>query len=123
VSSSPPDVDERIREAAISRRGGLGVVLDYVENNLDQEIGLQELSQLVGFSVVHFARTFKVAYQLSPYQYVMRRRVERAKKLLTGSESTIASVAAHSGFASQSHFSQIFVRQTGMTPSAFRSGH
>jgi len=72
-------------------------------------------------SACHFARRFKAATGLAPHQYVLTRRVERAKQLLqTGSDFSLAEVAAHAGFSDQSQFSHHFKRIVGVTPGQFR---
>lgn len=97
------------------------LAVDYIEQNLDREIGLLELASLVGFSVAHFSHAFKASYGVAPYRYIVRRRIERAKVLLRRSNATIASIAASVGFSSQSRFTQVFSRSVGCTPSAYRS--
>ncbi|HME81018.1 MAG TPA: AraC family transcriptional regulator [Candidatus Eremiobacteraceae bacterium] len=95
-------------------------VLDYVEQGLDRDICLTDLACLVGLSVTHFSHIFKSEYGMAPYQYITMRRIERAKELLAATSQTIASVAAQLGFSSQSHFSEIFARLVGVTPSTYR---
>ena len=64
----------------------------------------------------------KRATGLPPHQYVIARRVERAKQLLhTGSDFSLAEVAAHAGFSDQSQFSDHFKRVVGVTPGQFRT--
>ena len=73
-------------------------------------------------SAYHFARQFKRATGLPPHQYVIARRVERAKQLLqTGSDFSLAEVAAGAGFTDQSKFSHTFKRVVGVTPRQFRN--
>ena len=72
-------------------------------------------------SPYHFARQFKAATGLPPYQYVILRRVERAKQLLQGAgDLSLAEVAAHAGFSGQSVFCHHFKRLVGVTPRQFR---
>jgi AraC-like DNA-binding protein len=106
--------------------GGVGtarfkLVLDYIEEHLDHDIGLFGLASLAGLSVTHFAHAFKATYQVPPYRYILERRIARAKVLLCTTNETIATIAARVGFPSQSRFSQLFSRLSGMTPSNYRS--
>jgi AraC family transcriptional regulator len=72
-------------------------------------------------SVYHFARQFKRATGLPPHQYVIMRRVERAKQLLQGgTDLSLAEVAAGAGFSDQSQFSHHFKRLVGVTPRQYR---
>jgi AraC family transcriptional regulator len=73
-------------------------------------------------SPYHFARQFKAATGMPPHQYVIARRVERAKQLLLdGDDFSLGQVAAHAGFADQSQFSHHFKRLVGITPGRFRA--
>jgi AraC family transcriptional regulator len=94
----------------------------YVETHLGDDVALSDLAGLVGYSPGHLARAFKKAFGVSPYQYVLGRRVERAKALLRDRNRSIAEVARACGFATQSHFSAAFKARTGDTPGAFRRG-
>lgn len=72
-------------------------------------------------SPYHFARQFKRATGLPPHQYVITRRVERAKHLLQGGgDFSLAQVAVHAGFSDQSVFSHHFKRLVGVTPGRFQ---
>ena len=69
----------------------------------------------------HFARLFKAGTRLPPHQYVIARRVERAKELLRGRDRPpLAEVATEVGFSDQSHFTRHFRRLVGVTPRRFR---
>jgi AraC family transcriptional regulator len=97
------------------------LVLDFVEEHLDRDIGLTELASLVGLSVTHFSHAFKTAYGVSPYRYIVQRRIKRAGTLLRTTDDTIAAIAARVGFSSQSRFSGTFAHLIGSAPSAYRS--
>jgi len=58
---------------------------------------------------------------LTPHQYVMSRRVARARRLLEEGELPITAIAAETGFASQSHLTDLFRREVGVTPRAYRA--
>jgi AraC-like DNA-binding protein len=82
---------------------------------------LEQLAAVARLSPYHFARQFRRATGLPPHQYVIARRVERAKGLLqAGTDLSLAQVAAHAGFSDQSHFCQHFRRIVGVTPGQFR---
>ncbi|MCL2448454.1 MAG: AraC family transcriptional regulator [Polyangiaceae bacterium] len=97
-------------------------LVSYVEEHLGADIGLTDLATLVGYSPDRLARVFKKSFGVSPYQYVLRRRVERAKALLRGRAESIGEVAVACGFATQSHFTSAFKARTGLTPRAYRRG-
>lgn len=93
-------------------------VIDYINNHLDQDLGLAKLAELVQMSPHYFARLFKQSTEFAPHQYVIRCRVERAKQLLLQGKLTIAQVAYAVGFAHQSHLNRHFKRWLGVTPKA-----
>ena len=96
-------------------------VLEYIEANLNAELTLAELAGIACLSPCHFSRSFKEAVGVGPQRYTVQRRVERAKALLRRGNATLASVAAATGFADQSHFTAAFRHETGTTPGRFRA--
>jgi AraC family transcriptional regulator len=97
------------------------VVLDFIEQCLDRDLGLNELASLVGLSVTHFSHAFKTSYGVSPHRYISQRRIKRAQTLLRTTDETIATIAARVGFSSQSRFSRVFASLVGSAPSLSRS--
>ncbi|MGL6339868.1 MAG: helix-turn-helix domain-containing protein [Waterburya sp.] len=96
-------------------------VLDFIEAYLDTDIRLEDLAKIAGISKYYFCRLFKQAMQIPPHQYVVRRRIERAKELLKYSDLTIVEIALACGFAHQSHLSRHFKRIIGISPQKFRN--
>jgi AraC family transcriptional regulator len=118
---SAPRRPERGRDGALPR-GRLRVVVEYIEEHLDASPTLGQMGAVTRLSPYHFARQFKAATGLPPHQYVIMRRVERAKQLLqAGTDLSLAEVAAHAGFSDQSQFSRHFKRLVGVTPGQFRT--
>jgi AraC family transcriptional regulator len=97
-------------------------LVTFVEEHLAGNIGLTDLAHQVGYSPDHLARMFKKSFGVPLYQYVLRRRVERAKGLLRDRSHSIAEVALACGFATQSHFTAAFKARIGVTPGAYRRG-
>jgi len=96
-------------------------VVDYIDAHLQHNLTLDELAQHTGFSAYHFTRLFKQATGLAPHQFVIRRRIERAKQLLRYSDLSLAAIAHDVGFSSHSHFTTLFRRAVGITPSTYRA--
>ena len=116
-----PRSPARGRDGALPR-GRLRAVVEYVEEHLDAGLTLEQMAAAAHLSVYHFARQFKAATRLPPHQYVIARRVERARQLLqTGTDLSLAEVAAHAGFSDQSQFTHHFKRVVGVTPGQFRT--
>ncbi len=98
----------------------LSRVVNYIEENLGQNIGLTILAELAGLSVHHFSEVFKSELGIAPYHFIIARRIHRAKEMLIASEASIAEISADLGFSGQSHFTEHFRRLTGVTPMRFR---
>jgi AraC family transcriptional regulator len=121
-----------IRHVAAPRRPGGGrdgvlprarlrAVVEYIEEHLGAGPTLEQLAVAARLSPYHFARQFKAATGLPPHQYVIARRVERARQLLlAGTDLSLAEVAARAGFSDQSQFAHHFKRLVGVTPRQFR---
>ncbi|BAW97899.1 AraC family transcriptional regulator (plasmid) [[Synechococcus] sp. NIES-970] len=95
-------------------------VIDYIQTYLNRDLSLTELASVVNISPTYFASLFKQEMGISPHQYVIRQRVERAKLMLSKTDLAIADIALQVGFSSQSHLTQQFKRLTGMTPRQVR---
>ena len=82
-------------------------------------ITLAELAAIAHMSPSYFSRLFKQSTGLSPHQYVIQDRVDRAKQLLLRRELSIAEISYCLGFTHQSHFSHHFKRLVGSSPKVF----
>lgn len=98
-------------------------VCDHLEAHLAQDVGLSTLAELVGLSPKHFARAFKQSTGVPPHQWLIARRIERARSELRSTDRTLAEVALDCGFADQSHFTATFRRVVGSSPGRYRSEH
>lgn len=93
-------------------------IIEYIQENLDQNVSLAELAEIAKLSPYHFARLFKQSTGLPPHQYQIKCRVDRAKDLLK-TNLAIADIAQIVGFSSQGHLNYHFKRLVGITPKAF----
>ncbi|MBA2535087.1 MAG: helix-turn-helix transcriptional regulator, partial [Rubrobacter sp.] len=105
------------REGDISKRH-LSKTTDYINDILPRKLTLAEIAGAARMSPHHFARSFKAETGLSPHQYVIQRRVERARALLADTDLTLAEVARAVGFANHSHLSSHIRRVLGVSPGA-----
>jgi len=95
-------------------------VQDYIEEHLAEDIAIDAMAALIPMSQFHFARAFKASMGETPHKYLIQRRMERAKVLLTVTQLAIAEVAYRVGFSNQSHFTAHFRKATGVTPKDYR---
>ena len=95
-------------------------VREYIDAHLDRPISLQDLADTAGLSRMHFASQFREASGVRPHEYLLQQRIERSKELLLRSQCPIIQVALSVGFETQSHYSTIFKRMVGETPTEWR---
>jgi AraC family transcriptional regulator len=98
----------------------LRAALEYIEAHLCEDVSLDAIAAAANLSTFRFARGFRKATGQPPHQYVIGRRLERAKELLRTGEEEIGEVARRVGFASQSHFTAVFSRRCGLPPRRYR---
>ena len=98
-------------------------ICDYISAHCTEDLNLDQLSELAGFSKYHFSRLFKQFSGQSFYSYVSQKRIEHAQMLLASGNKSITEVAIDSGFESMSAFIRMFKKQKGMTPTRFRKMH
>jgi len=100
--------------------GRMHAVLDWIADNLSNELSNAELAERAGVSESHFRRVFLEAMGMTPHRYVLRLRLERVHELLTRTSFSIARIAAQCGFNSQSHMTSCFAAAYGITPARAR---
>ncbi|MDD1783146.1 AraC family transcriptional regulator [Enterovibrio sp. ZSDZ35] len=114
---------EPLRQALVT--GGLSPVnqrrvMEYIDASLSRSFTLSDLAAITQLSDFHFARMFKVSFGCTPHQYVLGKRIERAKSLLIHSKSPLTDISAMCGFSSQQHLSQQFKQRVGASPASYR---
>lgn len=95
----------------------------YVENRLGDDLSVAELARSVDMSLFHFARAFKQSTGKTPHAYVLERRIAAAQSLVLNTTRPLNEISAELGFSNPSHFSAVFGRFTGTSPSAYRLHH
>jgi AraC family transcriptional regulator len=109
----------------VSRHGGLAPwqvrrACEYIEANLDGNPSITEVARVCGLSTSYFAKAFKQTTGAPPHAWLVMRRIERAKRLLSESTLEIAEIALACGFVDQSHLSRIFVKRERCSPGKWR---
>jgi AraC family transcriptional regulator len=98
----------------------LGLVDEIIEARMDSSLTIKEIAKHLGLSAGFFNRAFKAATGKTPHDYIVDRRISRARLLLRRSELVLAEIAAASGFASHAHMTSQFRRRIGTSPSRLR---
>ena len=106
-------------------RGGLTParlrkVVELVHAELEGDLSLEELADAAGLSITHFSQMFRESTGHSPHQFVLHRRVERAKEMLRAAEMRVLDVAMACGFKTQQHFARVFRHVCGISPREYR---
>jgi AraC family transcriptional regulator len=114
------------RRMPVAYRGGLPAyrlrrVLDFIASSLDTEISLSQLAAIAGLSPHYFSELFKQSTGRTPHNYVLMQRIERAKQALRDPRRSMLDVGLEAGFQNHSHFSRMFRRIEGTSPSRFRA--
>lgn len=114
-----------ITRYSISRQDGLPRyklrrVIEFIDANIGGSVSLDDLARTAEMSRYHFHRQFKKSLGMTPHDYILHNRIERAKSLLIGSTLPLIDVARDVGFVDQSHFTSTFRKLTSMTPRHFR---
>lgn len=119
ATSAPETAADADNNGALAQTGTkLDAMLDFIDANLAEPLRLEALAARAGASRAHFVRRFRRLTGFSPHRYLTQRRIEKAKELLRGSRRNLADIALDVGFGNQSHFTQVFHQNTGMTPAS-----
>jgi len=94
--------------------------LDYLIRHYDHPVSLKQAADVAGTTLAYFSRLFHKEVGMSPIAYLNRFRIEQAKTLLTNSNQSIAQIARNVSFHSQGHFTRLFLRIVGVTPTVYR---
>lgn len=94
---------------------------DYIEENLANKLSLEKLAAIVHLNQFYFVRAFKQALGITPHHYIIHRRLERAKILLSVTQFSIREIAMQVGYRNQSHFTTQFRKCVGASPKVYRN--
>lgn len=95
--------------------------MEYVDTHLGGPLGIERLASVAGLSPAHFTRKFSAEAGTSPFEYALAARIELAKRLLIATDQPVSAIAEATGFANGNYFAKAFRRQTGISPSQFRT--
>ena len=96
------------------------LAMNFISQNLDKELSLEEIAETAAFSMFHFHRIFKAVVGETVSEFTRRQRIELAANRLISNHDNITGIAIDCGFSSSQNFAKAFRQHFGMTPSAYR---
>src|SRR4026209_40646 len=111
---------KRIELSDVETLQRLGRARDFIDHCYDHPLSLDQISEKACFSRYHFLRLFRQAFNKTPHQYLIERRIERAKELLRADDLRVTDVCLEVGFQSLGSFSSLFHKSVGHPPVTFR---
>jgi len=98
----------------------IGIAINFIHNNFERDISLGDIAKFVFLSPSYFTRAFKEETGMSPINYLLKVRIERAKELLADTSLKISDIALNVGFSNQQRFNEMFKKYAGVTPLQYR---
>ena len=95
-------------------------IIRLIRSHPERDFGLEDLARHVRLSLSHFKKRFRAETGLSPRQFILRDKVEAAKRVLCENGTSVTDIALDLGFVSSQYFATVFKRITGVTPSLYR---
>lgn len=110
------------KESSVGGLSGYNLrrVREFIDQNLEDDLSLAEISAVAELSQFHFSRAFRKTTGQTPQQFLMQQRIERAKELLAKNDLPIVEISLRTGFKNQSHFTTLFRKFTKLTPKNWR---
>lgn len=109
---------DRYQERADNHR--FAYVVKYIKQNLSEDLNIDKLSGMAYMSKSHFFRSFKNELGITPLEFIIKERIKHAKKLLSQPNYSVSDACYHSGFSNLTHFTILFKRYEGITPSLYK---
>ncbi|QAY66591.1 response regulator transcription factor [Paenibacillus protaetiae] len=116
-------VGERSQDKKKQSERVMGEARIFLERNLYRDISVEEAASFVGLSASYFSLLFKQTFGVTFIEYVTRERMEKAKRLLAETQTSITQIAKEVGYAERRYFTKVFMKYTGDNPSDYRSKH
>lgn len=95
-------------------------VIQYINDHITEKIEIQQLTEMTKWSHHHFIRIFTKYINQTPYQYILKKKIEKARAIICETDISLSSIAIDLGFSSYSNFCNAFKKETGKTPEMYR---
>jgi AraC-like DNA-binding protein len=103
--------------------GDIRAAIRFIEENLASYITLEDIARAGNMSKSHLNEWFRAVTGMTPYEYLLVSRVERAVELLRSTDMTVLDISETCGFSNLANFNKAFKKRTGLTPQAYRKIH
>ena len=123
ISGKGEDAKPAPKQEKLKTSDDLSRVLDYIFENVQNNITLQDLANICCLEKTYFLKKFKTLTGYTPMAYVRKEKIKKAKELLIYSDMNITQISEAVGFESIHHFSNVFSKATGMSPNKFKKEH
>ena len=117
---NPTESSAKGRRRTPLQKWRLKRVTDHVDGHLSRRITLADMAAAAGLTRMHFAAQFRAATGMRPHDFLLQRRIDRARGLLRDPKLALVDVALSVGFQTQAHFTTVFKRFAGETPNRWR---
>ncbi|HMV43530.1 MAG TPA: AraC family transcriptional regulator, partial [Leptospiraceae bacterium] len=111
------------KESVKIKAEDIEIVKSHILSNLGSEISIDTLAFHLSMSKFYFLKEFKKATGITPYQYILKIKLEEAKRFLQETEKSLVEISLELGFSDQSHFTRTFTKQFGITPGVYKSNY
>ena len=112
--------DDRLSSVDMKNRIAINKAISYMDSHFKDKCPLEKVAQYVNFSPIYFHNLFKKSTGMTPYQYILNRRIRCAKEYLIMSDMIIEEIADSCGFESRSYFNYVFKKEMNITPNQYR---
>jgi len=120
IKSKIDRINSKKESVRIDLFGKLEIALEYIHKNLFEKLTVKKVAFHCGMSEYHFSRTFKDAYGISPYSYIIQKRLESALEMLQKGDKSLNQIASDCCFNDLSHFTRYFKKQFKTLPSKIK---
>lgn len=114
-------IDDRMNKSRSERSKLLINVLEYIDGHFNTDFPMTYLAEIAGVTPQHLCRIFKDSLNVRPNEYLAKKRIQEAKRLMQNSNMPIADIAAACGYPNAGYFSTVFKKLEGITPAEYRS--
>ncbi|MCF6294140.1 MAG: AraC family transcriptional regulator [Flavobacteriaceae bacterium] len=118
IISTNPKLAILFKEFSLAKRADLTL---FMRNNFMMKVPLEEFAKITGRSLSTFTREFKIVFGTTPHKWILKKRLQAAYKILSETSKKISDVYVETGFEDMAHFSKVFKKEFGFSPSEIKN--